>query len=318
MRLWVVHMNGFTPNTWPVVSFPEAGCVTRLKREIDDAGPNTRVLFLGTLGKDTAEHERGRLLGLAEVYDQPIYDTNEVIDDCHKWKDKKKTKRSNIYKLDGTIRWPTGLAIKRAWFFDQPPDAKDEQLLGRKSEKGSKIYIHYETGMAWEIWDNTRIENIMALPLSGPEYPSIRSEMADWTGLPTGPTSGPPPSKGDSSSQTKFKPKAPPDRAYTYVLRFGGSDCYKIGYTTKLHERLTSINAHIPKEILQDGMHWKRYCYHGWSGKDCEEHAFQCEGILLNQLLKERRTLGERVRCTEAELKRVWQEAISMTESQNP
>lgn len=319
MRLFVTHMPGFTPDTWPVVSFPKAGCVKRLKREIDEAGPETRVLFLGTLGKDTAKHERGRLLGLADVYDQPIYNTEEVIDDCHKWKDEEKTERSNIYSEDGTIRWPTGLAIRRAWFFDQPPNAKEEQFLGKTNERGNREYIDYETGLAWEIWDESRIDNIMALPRSEETlYTDIASEVADWTGLPTGPTYGPPPSTGDKGLQTESQPKAPPVRAYTYVLRFGGSDCYKIGYTTSLRARLTSINAHIPIEILQHDSHWELYLCHTWSGKDCRDLAYLCENLLRNKLLEKRRTRGERVKCPEAELKGAWKTAIAKVESQTP
>lgn len=316
MRLWVVHMNGFTPETWPVVSLPRLGSVKNLKHKIDEAGSETRVVFVGTGGKYTKKHEKGKLLGLVDIHDMPIFNTEEVIDEKHKWSDENKTERSEIYNDAGMIRWPTGIAIKRSWYFKEPPDAKSEHLLGILNAAGKKVFYNPNLGIgnAWEVEDKKRVENILNLPRGDEIYPNIDPAQADWTGLPTGPTQGPiPANRKNQLAPQNAKPKNHPNQAYTYVLRFADSDCYKIGRTIDLNRRLSEINAHIPIEILGEEKSWRQYFSHAWEDEDCEQLAHDCENYLRNLLLEDHRTYGERVKCDKSKMKWAWNKAIRQT-----
>ena len=196
MRLWIAHMNGFTPETWPVVSLPRQGSVINLKHEIYKVGSDTRIAFAGMNGKPTEENEQGKLLGLADIYDMPIFNTEEVIDEKHKWRNESKAEHSNIYNDAGKIKWPTGLAISQCWKFTNPPDAKLENLLGTLSATGTKIFYNQNIsrGTPWQVKDNIRVKNILELQYGSAVFPKIDSAQTDWMGLPIGPTQGLPPS----------------------------------------------------------------------------------------------------------------------------
>lgn len=88
--------------------------------------------------------------------------------------------------------------------------------------------------------------------------------------------------------------------AYTYAFRFGSSEVWKIGWTENIDERLSSVNKHVPMEVTQAA--WEPTLAHPHPSK---ADAYAMEQRLL-ELLNKHRTNGERVRCTEAQIKEAW------------
>jgi hypothetical protein len=91
--------------------------------------------------------------------------------------------------------------------------------------------------------------------------------------------------------------------AWTYVMRFGTSDVWKIGHAENVQTRLAAINAHLPVEIL--GREWAPFLRFAWPNSDA---AYLMEQELF-RILKSVRTARERVRCDESEMMRAWREA---------
>jgi hypothetical protein len=117
-----------------------------------------------------------------------------------------------------------------------------------------------------------------------------------------GPTRGPTPS---SWSGTVSRDATAP--ASTYVFRFGKRNVWKIGHAQDVTSRLAEVNAHVPHEVLEE--RWTVVWQHGWP---TQAAAFEMEQRAL-KLLQAQRTHGERVRCTEGELREAWTGAAPPT-----
>lgn len=93
------------------------------------------------------------------------------------------------------------------------------------------------------------------------------------------------------------------EKTWTYAARFGASPTWKIGQTSDLEERLRDLNAHVPVEYLEE--QWSIAWRQEWPSA---ERAKEMEQRVLT-ILDDKRTQGERVRCSEKELKKAWVEA---------
>jgi hypothetical protein len=94
--------------------------------------------------------------------------------------------------------------------------------------------------------------------------------------------------------------------AMTYAFRFGERDVWKIGYAQNLSDHLNDVNKHVPREVL--GERWSiTTLQQRWP---TQTEAYEVEQRLLG-LLAARRTVGERVCCTEDELQAAWVSAGS-------
>jgi hypothetical protein len=111
----------------------------------------------------------------------------------------------------------------------------------------------------------------------------------------TGPTLGPLP-----SSWSGIVSRDANVAATTYAFRFGKRNIWKIGHAQDLQARLLDVNKHIPHEVL--GERWSIAWQQHWR---TQKEAYEMEQRLLT-LLAERRTEGERVQCTEDELRAAW------------
>jgi hypothetical protein len=119
-----------------------------------------------------------------------------------------------------------------------------------------------------------------------------------------GPTRGPIP-----SSWLGIMVRNAEATATTYVLRFGRRDIWKIGHAQDVQSRLAEVNKHIPHEVL--GERWAVVSHQAWAS---QTEAYEMEQRAL-KLLEARRTHGERVICTEAELHAAWTKAAETTSS---
>jgi T5orf172 domain len=88
--------------------------------------------------------------------------------------------------------------------------------------------------------------------------------------------------------------------ATTYVLRFGGRNVWKIGHAQDVESHLAEVNKHIPYDVL--GERWSVAWHQIWPKQTA---AYEMEQRVL-AILAARRTEGERVTCTEDEIRAAW------------
>jgi len=112
MRLFVTHMQDFTPLEWPIISFSRQAVVERLCRNIG----NKEYLLYVASQKCPRSEVRGKILGFAKIKDQVVrtaaqrYVNPEKVDDgCMK---------------NGHFKWPFGVLIGEAKLVINPADAK--------------------------------------------------------------------------------------------------------------------------------------------------------------------------------------------------
>lgn len=110
-----------------------------------------------------------------------------------------------------------------------------------------------------------------------------------------GPTRGPRP-----ASYTATVTRDAFGCTYTYVLRFGEADVWKIGQSGDVVHRLSEVNKHVPHEHL--GQQWSLFAKRLWPDAPA---AYAMEQQLFRALTP-RRTIGERVRCSRAEIVAAW------------
>ena len=114
MNLFAVHMQGFTPETWPVVSFRSRIVCERL---LNDFQSGDRILYVGIIEANDPIESR-KLIGLAEINGGPIVTTQDVVNP--------KCIDKGCFNSGGSFKWPFGIQISRAWLFPKKflPDAK--------------------------------------------------------------------------------------------------------------------------------------------------------------------------------------------------
>ena len=112
MRLFITHMQDFTPLEWPIISYSRQAVVERLCRNI---GANEYLLYVASQ-KCPMPNMRGKILGFAKIKDRTVrtaaekYVSPEKIDEgCMK---------------NGSFKWPFGVLIGEAKILIQPTDAK--------------------------------------------------------------------------------------------------------------------------------------------------------------------------------------------------
>jgi len=91
----------------------------------------------------------------------------------------------------------------------------------------------------------------------------------------------------------------------TYVLRFGGTDIWKIGHAGDLADRLSQVNKHVPHELLDQ--RWAVFTRRVWPDAPS---AYAMEQRMLDRL-ERYRTVGERVRCSHGILIAAWRSCLS-------
>lgn len=116
------------------------------------------------------------------------------------------------------------------------------------------------------------------------------------------PTTGPRPTLWESMIVRVEGP------ASTYVFQFQGSDLWKVGFASDLDERLSTINRHVPVEVV--GRRWVKVLSRYWPS---QEWAYAMEQELLKRLAVNR-TMFERVQCPQDLLEAAWNQAEAAIE----
>ncbi len=273
-RFW-----GFNPCTHPAVTFGKAGNRDRL---ITQSQPGDLILFVGTQGWPTSPDEQGRLLGLVEFGRIPT-DTRNLI------------ARDAMFQHElegGSYRWPKALPMLRAWKFRSPPMLRD--VLSEQ------LPMYATVGAVLLSAEDRRA--VLAIPrIEAPvrETKFLSRLKAGQDALQQGPTRGPSPTEWTATTTRNLG-----ESSYTYALRFGNRDIWKVGFAADPKARRNQINCHVPTEVLHE--EWTLWRTHRWSS---EKGAYAMEQRLLS-LLEKSRTSGERISCNETEISRAWQSAV--------
>jgi hypothetical protein len=141
-------------------------------------------------------------------------------------------------------------------------------------------------------------ELIKVLPkaeLQAPYEALRRQAYALAKSLSAAPTTGPKPTAW--TAEASYDPNA---EGWTYLMRFGERDVWKVGHTQDIDRRLGELNLHVPHEAL--GEKWRLVCMHRWANSI---QAYEMEQRLLSALLPYR-TVGERITCFEEVVRTVW------------
>jgi hypothetical protein len=280
MQIFAKRFWGFDPKTWPIIAFHLEGNRDALVRQ---SRPGDRIAFIGTNTEETALHERGRFLGIAEIGRIAI-DSADVLDVARL--------RPDAFDAGGRIRWPKALPMIRAWRFVQPPRVTDvlrEQLS-------------YEATVRAVLLDD--VDAAAVLAIEAEEVPVIEVEAIArqrrlQTALQMGGTTGPRP-----SSWTGQTGRDASEASFTYALQFGRRDLWKVGHAKDLIARLADVNRHVPSEIL--GEEWRLVLQQAWQS---EMEAYEMEQRVL-VALHSARCVGERVSCSKRQLESAWTAAI--------
>lgn len=285
MTMYAKYMFRFNPEEVPFISFSKQGDRNALLR---DAKSGDVVVFVGTRGEETAKEDQRRVLGAAEIGQKSVR-IDEVVD------------LSNAPETDfenGEFRWLEAIPMLRAWRFDPRP-------------------------LASEVFENHRLPpqaQARAVLLSETDELTIRHKL-NWVEveLPQTQEIGRQQRLSDAlrAQQTKPGPVISPgthtvtiaedQKSWTYAVRFGASQIWKIGRTNDLDRRLQDLNAHVPIEYLNE--QWALRWHQEWPSA---ERAQEMEQRVL-AFLKDKRTYGERVNCSEDDLLRAWVDAIAGT-----
>lgn len=98
--------------------------------------------------------------------------------------------------------------------------------------------------------------------------------------------------------------------SWTYLLRFGGRNVWKVGHTTDLAVRLADVNRHIPTEVL--GEAWTIVASKKWPDA---LQAYQMEQSVL-KALNIHRSIGERVSCDSDIIFACWDASSQTTDTE--
>jgi hypothetical protein len=275
-RFW-----GFDPTTWPIISFGLEGNRAAL---IQASVPGDLIAFVGTQNTPTKSEDRGRFLGLAEIGRLPI-DSLDVLDPA--------VLRSEYYDRNGRFKWPKAIPMLRAWSFLDKPRVTEVLRAQLTFEATVRAVLLNEE-------DHAAVLALRTEVLAVPDVDVIRRhrDLADALSA-IGPTRGPVPSSWSGTVARDANATAT-----TYALRFGRRDIWKIGHAQDVTDRLADVNRHVPHEVL--GERWSLAWRQLWPTQTA---AYEMEQRVLT-LLSARRTEGERVQCTEDELRAAWISAI--------
>lgn len=263
----------------PLATFGSNGHVNRLLKL---ASHGDRLVFVGTKTSRTPPELQGRILSMAEFGFQPVrsldYFRKEDLD-------------PRDFDEKGNFKFPFGVPIVRGWMFNPQPLVNEaiKQKLTMLSTPGAE-----------EITSPVDIAAILALSnfeVALPPIPQLQKMLAINNLLK--PTTGPTP-----SDATYEVTKTTQETSFTYAMRYGVTDIWKVGHAFNVVDRLKSINQHIPVEIGATA--WKVELQQKWpdavTAHTMEQKVFQ--------ILEKKRTTGERINCTQAELGTAWQQAI--------
>lgn len=278
MRLFATRVWGTSFGRIPLATFTMEGHQQRLLR-LADRGD--RLAFVGTQTERTSEEKRGRLLGMAEIGFEPLRTLDHV--------DREELDPRD-FDADGRFRFPFAVPLVRAWEFIHTPllmDVLPKQLPMLATSGVVEL----------DASDAERVLALVAEEVALPMLPAL-AKMRRLNEF-FRPTTGPRP-----TDATYSVTRSAQDTSWTYALRYGKRNMFKVGHTTNVQERRDAINQHIPLELGVEI--WEPALQQKW---DTATKAYDMEQRVF-ALLSGKRSGYERIQCSEKELNSAWQAAL--------
>ena len=285
-RVW-----GFTPDTWPAISFPLKGPRDRLLKEWS---PGDRVLLAATTGKPTDKHERGRLLGMAEI-GQEAKETAELVDIV-----KKEQWRHSPFDVNGNFRFPFSVSIVKAWHFRNPPITKDI-LKDYYSRNGIHKLEGQDKARFMAFLEEHHEEIIEA---DAPKINALPHEENTPANL--SPSRGPVPSFGERHYEVVAR-----ESGHVYWLQFGKRDIWKIGRSHSPQDRKNQINKNMPYKVT--GEQWEIIRTQK-TGSPAQAHDLEQKII---RRLRKSSIGGEMFHCSREEFEKAWEKIVIANATDN-
>ena len=284
MTMYAKWFYEFSPEQHPVITFSNKGNRDAL---LGNAKAGEVIVFVATKGENTSDEDKGRVLGAAEIGRKAVR-TEEVVDIFDS---------PPVYFVGDKFRWSEAIPMLRAWRFDPRP------LANEVFENGN-LPPHAQTqAVPLSDTDEDSIRSLNWVPVDLPQTEERQKQKRLSDAFSVHPTKpGPVVSPGTHGVTVLER-----DKAWTYAARFGDTPMWKIGQTNDLENRVQDLNTHVPVEYLQK--QWRLSWRQEWPSA---ERALEMEQRVL-ELLADKRTQGERVKCNEDDLKKAWIKAIFET-----
>ena len=296
-RVFATKVWGLDPDVWGALGFSKEGVRNSLAGEFK---PDDYMLYIGTTGPQTAESERGRLLGLVKV--ESTHVSTEKLVERKKWLD-------HLEENGGTAKWPFGLPMTEVWKFTDDPLPDEKIVLPRLREDGlgMKMAVNYE------LLTNEEQQRVLGLPkiqmtdiFSSDEIEAARNRQGIRAGLRGGQgtsSPGPVPFFGKRNIDWKVQP------AHFYCMELEGALAFQAsGLNRGIIERrkILKLGWAIDPELRSRALNFSMPNYNalGWKvvfsqAANTQLDAYKIEQSVLHQL-KDRRLPGkeEMVCCT--------------------
>ncbi|MCP5370345.1 MAG: GIY-YIG nuclease family protein [Hyphomicrobiales bacterium] len=282
MAMFAKWFFGFSPERVPVITFSQQSSRDALLKM---AKAGDVIVYVGTKGEATPDEYKGRVLGAAEIGRKAVR-TEEVVD------------ASLFRELDfenGEFRWPEGIPMLRAWRFEPPPLASEVFEHGNLPHNAQTQAVKLSKG------DQQAVKALNWVEVVLPETVERERQRRMVDAFRQKPTLPGPVVEPGTYIVTVEEQSA----TWTYAAQFGHSNVWKIGRTGNVESRLKELNAHVPHEYLCEA--WSLKLQQRWPTPN---RAQEMEQRVL-ALLVDKRTFGERVRCSFEELEGAWVDAIS-------
>ncbi|WP_336976346.1 GIY-YIG nuclease family protein [Brevundimonas nasdae] len=294
---------GFSPELWGSIGFSTEKVRNNLADELRRS-PGL-VLTMGTMGEETAETERGRLLGLHKMATRPI-PTQDTVDP-DRWVE-------HVAGNGGHPKWPFGLPIISAERFLSLP--LRVQLLPRFHDEN----LHRKLASNYELLTPEEVVRVLAQPREA--VPKIwASPRASFsTRILTRPPNGPPPARGQRMLSAHSGPAATycfrlVGSALAHVTRYvtpstSGLEVFKVGFSNSPDRRLRELNAYLPDEAT---LGWKM-AWAQWHGDEINAWTMEQQVFRILRARQVKHIKGEIFAATEAQIRDVFIEAQRVAE----
>lgn len=237
-RIFATLAWGFDPERWGVLGFSNESVRNKLGGELRGGG---LVLTMGTMGEDTPEPLRGRLMALHKLGTRAIA-TQELVEPEH-W-------RRHLDEHNGRPKWPYGLPILTAEGFDDPLPLRSEILPRLHADN-----LHQKLATNYEELTVEEVRRVLAAPRTAVAE-IWSSPVSDFIGGMTRPPKGPPPTSGERVLLRSSGPAA------TYCFQLRGTALaqttinvapawsrvaiFKIGFSNDPARRRKELNTYLP------------------------------------------------------------------------
>lgn len=283
MKMFLTKVWGWDVPVGPL-QFSTSGWRDNALRQLQQE-PGACIVLVGTMGDQTPEEMKGRLLGVMEPSLEPVMTLDFDV------------RARAIDFVDGGYKWPVGLMNLRAWSLPEHPRLNEisDRTFSMDSAQGIVPLTDDEVARVLALhWHQEELLRPTA---------QAQARMDKKHGVEKRRTAPPPTTTRRGVMHMRRAP------AYTYAMKIVGarSNAFKIGWAFDFKQRARQFN-HAALPAL-GGLEYKPLFFHMW---DTARQAFAMEQALLAHLLDRRHPDNSEIvtGLSDDELLNVWHRGI--------